>query len=204
MHYPKKKKKYFKHRVATFIDKYEFIGKENFQITNEVKLLIAATSTMLTFGMRNYLYKIIDKIIVFPTIYYSSNTDQNHKGEFNPMLKAIVFSWEHFLDGFKIPKDNLNLGFHEFTHVLHFECLKFESASGTIFVDMHTKLMHELTLPETKQKLIDSSYFRIYAYTNQFEFLSVLIEHFFETPENFNKEFPELYNYIAKMLNFKQ
>ena len=46
-----KKKIYFEHRVATFIEKYTFHGKEGLQVTDEMKILIAATAVMLTFGM---------------------------------------------------------------------------------------------------------------------------------------------------------
>ena len=67
-----KKKKYFEHRVAGFIEKYEFIGKEEFIITDEVQVLIAATSVMLTFGLRNYLFSNFDKVIFYPSKYYST------------------------------------------------------------------------------------------------------------------------------------
>ena len=107
-----KNKRYFEHRVATFIDKYPFYGKEGLIITDEMKVLIAATAIMLTFGMRNYLFNVIDKVIVFPDIYYSSMNDNYHKGEFNPLMSAIVFSWKHFLEGYEISNDNLNLGLH--------------------------------------------------------------------------------------------
>ncbi|WP_410603855.1 zinc-dependent peptidase, partial [Bacillus sp. SIMBA_008] len=47
-------------------------------------------------------------------------------------------------------------------------------------------------------------YFREYAYTNKFEFLAVILEHFFETPEIFKREFPELYLNVKTMINFKE
>ena len=59
-----KEKVYFEHRVAVFLKKYPFFGKEGMVITEEVKVLIAATAIMLTFGMRSYLFTVIDKIIV--------------------------------------------------------------------------------------------------------------------------------------------
>jgi MtfA peptidase len=196
-----KKKRYFEHRVARFIENYQFIGKEEFVITDEVKVLIAATSTMLTFGMRNYLYKIIDKIIVFPTSYLSTVTNEYHKGEFNPRVKAIVFSWEDFIKGFETKEDNLNLGIHEFAHVLNYHGLKSGDVSAIIFSRMYKKINEQVNHPPNKERLIQSNYFRIYAYTNQFEFLAVILEHYFETPHSFEKEFPELYATVSKMLN---
>jgi len=198
-----KQKRYFEHRVARFIENYEFIGKDDFIITDEVKVLIAATSTMLTFGMRNYLYTVIDKVIVFPSSYLSTVTDHYHKGEFNPKVKAIVFSWEDFLKGFETKEDNLNLGIHEFAHVLNYHGLKSSDASAIIFSRMYKQINEEVNHPANAERLIQSNYFRIYAYTNQFEFLAVILEHYFETPELFRKEFPQLYTKLGVMLNHK-
>ncbi|WP_395059281.1 zinc-dependent peptidase [Flavobacterium sp.] len=197
------KKKYFEHRVAVFISKYEFIGKEEFLITDEVKILIASTSVMLTFGMRNYLYSNIDKIIVYPEQYYSTINEVYHKGEFNPRMRTIVFSWQDFKAGFEITNDNLNLGIHEFTHVLHLHGLMSDDASAIIFSRMHNQIQKEVNHPVNKEKLISSAYFRIYAYTNRFEFLAVILEHYFESPEIFKQEFPQLYSNVSKMLNHK-
>lgn len=198
-----KKKRYFEHRVAAFIQRYPFYGKDDFLITDEVRVLIAATSVMLTFGMRKYLYDVIDKIIVYPKPYYSEINNAYHKGEFNPKMRAVVFSWEDFLAGYRISNDNLNLGIHEFGHVLHYHGIKSEDASARIFHRIYNQIQKEVNLPVNREKLINSNYFRIYAYTNEFEFLSVIVEHYFETPEQFRKEFPELYTNVAKMLNHK-
>ncbi|MES2811919.1 MAG: zinc-dependent peptidase [Bacteroidota bacterium] len=201
---PDNKKRYFEHRVATFINKYEFIGQEKFIITDEVKVLIASTSVMLTFGMRNYLYSNIDKIIVYPEEYYSTIGETYHKGEFNPRMRAIVFSWQDFKEGFGITNDNLNLGIHEFAHVLHFHGLKSEDASAIIFSRMYNQIQRDVNDPVNREKLINSEYFRIYAYTNQFEFLAVILEHFFETPQEFKAQFPEIYLKVKEMINYNE
>lgn len=198
-----KKKKYFEHRVATFIAKYEFIGQEDFLITDEVKVLIASTSVMISFGMRNYLFDSFNKIIVYPSEYYSTMNDAYHKGEFNPRMKAVVFSWNDFLEGYEISNDNLNLGIHEFAHVLHLHGLKNDDASAVIFSRVYAQIQKEVNFPANRNRLINSSYFRIYAFTNQFEFLAVILEHYFESPQEFKQEFPQLYTNVSKMLNHK-
>ena len=200
---PENKKSYFEHRVARFIEKKKFIGKENFVITDQVKVLIAATSCMLTFGMRHYLYKGLDAIIVYPSIYLSTVSNKYHKGEFNPRMKVIAFSWEHFVEGFQINNNNLNLGIHEFGHALHFYGLKSEDISALLFADMFEKITQQTNHEPNKQRLIQSDYFRLYAYTNQFEFLAVILEHYFETPNEFRIEFPELFQNVSSMLNHK-
>lgn len=198
-----KRKVYFEHRLVKFINHYQFIGKEGFEINDRVRVLISATSIMITFGMRNYLYRVFDVIIVFPSQYLSTLSNQYHKGEFNPRVKAIVFSWEHFLEGYDITNDNLNLGIHEFTHALHFQGLKSEDVSATIFNKMFNQIKEEISHPPNKKRLMDSNFFRNYGFTNEFEFLAVVMEHFFESPSIFKMHFPELYLNVKKMINFR-
>ena len=64
-------------------------------------------------------------------------------------------------------------------------------------------IQKEINFPANRDKLINSNYFRIYAYTNQFEFLAVILEHYFESPTSFKQEFPQLFNNVSKMLNHK-
>lgn len=194
---------YFKHRVASYIASHEFIGKENFVISDQVKVLVSSTAVMLTFGMRRYLFDVVNKVIIYPSIYLSTITDEYHKGEFNPRVKAVVFSWADFLKGFENDKDNVNLGLHEFSHVVHFHARKSEDSSAIIFARMYKRITESFQETDVRKKLVDSNYFRIYGYTNQFEFLAVIIEHYFETPRQFRQEFPELYKNVELMLNHR-
>ncbi|OEK07433.1 hypothetical protein A8C32_18415 [Flavivirga aquatica] len=199
----KKEKKYFEHRVSLFIEDKEFIGRENVSLTDEVKVLIASTAVMLTFGFRNFYIGFISKIIVYPKVFYSNTNKAFHKGEFNPGLKTLVLSWEDFKLGFHDDKDNLNLGIHEFTHAIHLNSKDKRDVSSIIFNNSFKELSQLLSTNESLRKeLIASDYFRAYAFTNQFEFLAVIIENFIETPNDFKAEFPEIYSKVKQMLNF--
>lgn len=196
------RKVFFEHRTAVFIAKYQFFGKDNFVVTDQCKVLIAASYVMLTFGMRHYLINVFDKIIIYPQPYLSTIRNQYHKGEFNPRLKALVFSWQDFMEGNRFDNDNLNLGIHEFSHALYFHGLRSRDQSSVIFASTYVKIQEYLVRPNVLKQLVASKYFRIYAYTNQMEFLAVILEHFFETPQMFKKEFPELYDNVRDMINF--
>ena len=198
-----KKKKYFEHRIIAFIAKYQFIGKD-IKITEQMQILIAGTYVMLTFGMRNYLVNLFDKIIIYPSNYFSTVNQAHHKGEFNPRMKAVVFSWEDFIIGHSALNDNINLGLHEFSHVLHFHCLKSNDPSAIVFFDAFNDVVKYYIDPVLNDELTQRDYFRLYAYENQFEFLSVILEHFFETPRVFKSYHPELYAHVAAMINFDE
>lgn len=198
-----KEKNYFEHRVVSFIKDKDFIGRDGIVISDEKQVLIAATAVMLTFGFRDFYIGIISKIVIYPEVFYSKINGAYHKGEFNPMLQALVFSWEDFQEGYRINNDNLNLGIHEFTHAIHLNSLKERDISSTIFKDSFKELSVLLNSKVgLKERLTKSEYFRGYAYTNQFEFLAVVIENFIETPQDFRSEFPFIYSKIKQMLNF--
>ena len=198
-----KEKKYFEHRVALFIKDKDFIGRDGNRITDEMKVLISATAVMLTFGFRDFYIGVISKIVIYPNKFYSNTNKQYHRGEFNPKLKALVLSWEDFKAGFNDENDNLNLGIHEFTHAIHINSFKERDVSSTIFSDSFKELTKLLSINETlRNRLMDSDYFRKYAFTNQFEFVAVIIENFIETPQEFKAQFPSVYGKVKQMLNF--
>jgi Mlc titration factor MtfA (ptsG expression regulator) len=198
-----KQQRYFEHRVASFIKDKQFVGREELYITEEMKVLISATAMMLTFGFRDFYIGLISNVFIYPDAFYSTTNEEYHKGEFNPRLQALVLSWKDFKRGFDIEGDNLNLGIHEFTHAIHLNSLKERDVSSTLFSDSFKELTELLSSEKSLRKeLIDSKYFRDYAYTNQFEFVAVIIENFIETPKEFQSQFPEVYNKVKQMLNF--
>ena len=198
-----KHKIYFHHRIACFTEQYQLISRDDFTLNEEAETLVAATYVMLTFGMRRFLIDSFDKIIIYPEQYLSTQSGEYYKGEFNPRMKAVVFSWKDFVEGYEISNDNLNLGIHEFSHVVHFHSMRNDDASSLTFRKYYTQLHKEVTYPPNRQKLIASDYFRIYAYTNEYEFVSVIIEHYFETPLLFKQKFPQLFENVSLMLNHK-
>lgn len=194
-------KKYFEHRVSDFIDTYEFVGREGVLITDEIKLLIASSAIKLTFGYRHYIFSQIDTIIVYPKDYFSPFGQQRFKGETNPMYKVVVFSLEDFKEGIKIVDDNLNLGLHEFTHAMHVSFKTSSNSSARYFKKHYGSLLLFMEDTHQQRKLKDSGYLREYAFENQYEFLAVLVEHYFETPKEFERKLPEVFQLVKKILN---
>ena len=198
-----REKRYFEHRVASLIKDKFFIGREGLIVTDEMKVLIAATAAMLTFGFRDFYIGLINKIFIYPDEFFSQVNEEYHKGEFNPKLKALVISWKHFKEGFEIANDNVNLGIHEFAHAIHLNSIKERDVSSTIFEDSFKELIEMIAEEEDlRNRLVQADYFRDYAFTNQFEFLAVIIESFIENPGELKNQFPQVYFKVQQMLNF--
>ena len=198
-----KHQQYFEHRVASFIKDKQFVGREGLIVTDEMKVLISSTAVMLTFGFRDFYIGLIGNIFIYPDEFYSVANESYHKGEFNPKLQTLVLSWEDFKKGFDNDTDKINLGIHEFAHAIHLNSIKERDVSSTIFSDSFKELTDLLASEEQLRKsLIESRYFRDYAYTNQYEFIAVIIETFIESPSEFRSQFPEIYLKTKQMLNF--
>jgi hypothetical protein len=198
-----KHQRFFEHRVASFIKDKNFVGREGVEVTDQMKVLISSTAVMLTFGFRDFYIGLVSTIFIYPDEFYSTINDHYHKGEFNPKLETLVLSWKDFKQGFDNKTDKINLGIHEFAHAIHLNSIKERDVSSTIFSDSFKELTDLLAKEENlRTSLIESRYFREYAYTNQFEFLAVIIETFIESPSEFRSQFPEIYNKTKQMLNF--
>lgn len=200
-----KDKRIFEHRVSKFLKQHYFESRQDEEITETKKILIAATAIMLTFGYRNYTINTVEGFIIYPGAFYSRTNKAYHKGEFNLGLKIIVLSWKDFLEGYDISNDNFNLGIHEFVHAMHLEFIRTRTTniSAAIFINAFNELRAFLDSNIVyKEKLIASRYIRDYGYTNQFEFAAVIVESFIETPKKFKQQFPEMYGYVKQMLNF--
>jgi Mlc titration factor MtfA (ptsG expression regulator) len=190
----------FERKVTEFIYGKQFIPRQVDEVTIEAKVLIAASAVQLTFGLPDIYLRFFRKILVYPNDYYSSITRRFHKGEVNPRFGMIVLSWQSFVDGYIVPNDSRNLGLHEMAHALRFEQMirsedlpPFDEDLLEQFDDIAHKMCND-------EAFASQTFLRPYACTNEQEFFSVSVENFFERPEEFNKELPELYNILTKLL----
>ncbi|SRX54513.1 zinc-dependent peptidase [Aequorivita sp. CIP111184] len=197
-----KHKKQFQHRIAQFLSEKQYIGRGELIVTEQMKILVAAIACMLSFGRKNYKYSLINFILIYPAEFYSTVNNNFHKGEFNPKERALVLSWKDFEEGFQISNDNLNVGIHEFMHAMQLEAKNRGDIDSARFTKQFKNILNLLTKQEVKDQLDKTKFFRAYAFTNQYEFMAVLAEYFFESPQDFKTLFPKLYDYTKKLLNF--
>jgi len=199
-------KKSFENKIMHFVDRYPIIEQDNLTLSQQQKILIAATFAELTFGMNVKLQDSFDKIIVYPNAYFSTINQDFHKGEFNARQKTIVLSWEDFYHGIKISNDNINLGIHEFTHAILHQATKPKTNTFdyVLFEDEHRKILKLLNDEKYMNSIKNSGFFRKYAFVNSKEFISVVMEYFFEDPKSLKAKFPDLYQRLKTMLNYDE
>lgn len=196
----KKHQKRFRHRIATFISKKEFVGMEGFDITDEIILFIAAHACMLSFGRKNYLYKLVDTIVIFPEEFQSELRHDFRIHEFNPKRNAIVFSWSDIMEKLTAePKRNFIL--FEFMHAMQLEAKFNQNLDSRRLEVNYQTILQQLIHPEFKERL-EKSLLKDHPFSNEFEFMAVLGECFFENSVVFQTVFPELYMNVKRILGY--
>jgi MtfA peptidase len=195
-----KQKAVFEKRVQRFISLKEFIPREMDEVTQEMRVLIAASAVQLTFGLPEIQLADFDKIYVYPKKYFSSVNRQYHTGEVNPR-GYIAISWEAFEEGYKIPNDGYNLGLHEMAHALSLENRSSDYEENIFDKEAYKNWKKIADQEYMSIKNGEKSYLRKYAFSDRDEFFPVCIEYFFEKADEFKKERPDLYHALSKLLN---
>ncbi|MGB3848354.1 MAG: zinc-dependent peptidase [Tunicatimonas sp.] len=189
----------FEQRVIRFVRKKQFIGR-GIEITLPMQVLVAAAAVQLTFGLPELVLKHFKRIIIYPDNYYSTITQQYHKGEVNPAAQAIVLSWKNFVEGYAQAEDSLNLGLHEMAHALEIENMVENDEYDFLPPAVWEQWQEQAADYRDQMTRRGSGFFRDYAATNDQEFFAIAIENFFERPVEFQSYAPELYNTLCLLL----
>lgn len=193
-----KSRKKFDDRLVRFIYEKKFEGRHELEVTQEMKLKIAATAIRMTLGLKTYNFPSFHTFLIFPEPFYSRVSGKKVRGETHG-AGIIAFSWKDFLFGLSNDNDNLNLGYHEFAHALFIE--RFKNNIDLKFMD-HYDAWRKVVFTKGKlQEVGLRGTFREYATYNEHEFFAVSVENFFEHPERFKHDLPVLYRLMSKMMN---
>ncbi len=190
-------KRKFEQRVTTFIYGKEFVARGYDGVSNEMRVLVAASAVQLTFGLPNIYLRHFRRILIYPDNYYSNITKRYHKGEVNPAFRIIVLSWKNFVEGYLDATNAINLGLHEMAHALRLENI----IRNDEYQFFDPELLEQFDA--WAHKVCGENevlFFRAYACTTTHEFFSVAVENFFERPVEFKQTLPELYSILSRLL----
>lgn len=189
----------FVKRCLYFVNDKIITGATGFKPNNKVKAIIAASAVQLTLGLDTWKLDYFDTIIIHPGDFDNKATGLKFRGETN-LGGYIQLSWQSFIAGYKIGDDNVNLGLHEFSHALRFNPVR--GFDQDYFIEHYFNAwLASATEPYNDLREGRESIFRKYGGTNINEFMSVCIEHFFESPQQIKDHYPFLYYSTAILLN---
>lgn len=197
--------------IQILLDEKQFIGARGLEITDEIRVTIAAQAAILLLGRDTRYYPTLRTIYVYPRAYASTAAQRNPDGTVTEGLQprlgeswhrgALVLSWSDVVRGAADADDGRNVTLHEFAHQLDGEWGGMEGApplpSAARYRDWARVLGHEYEsliadLHAGHHTLLDP-----YGATNPAEFFAVATELFFERPRDMRERHPELYAQLA-------
>ncbi|SMX31997.1 zinc-dependent peptidase [Octadecabacter ascidiaceicola] len=200
-------------KMNLFLSQVRIYGKNGVVVDREVELSLSAQACLLIVNS-DVWYNTLHTVLLYPGAFHSkqqrqdgylvTETKEVRLGE-SWRHGPVVLSWPHAEQGGVNDEDGHNLILHEFAHQL--DALSGDTngvpilAKGQSHQDWEAAIMrgyeaHVANVGRNRKTVLDS-----YAATNYVEFLAVSIEVFFEKPEKFHEEYPEVYKQISILLN---
>jgi hypothetical protein len=190
-------------------EKY-FEGCGGLEMTEEIRLTIAAQAAVLLLHRDTDFYPTLRSILVYPAAYIAASRDVQPDGTVieGPQARlgeswfrgSLVLSWTDVIHGARDPHDGQNVVFHEFAHQLDGESGAMDGAPALGAATRYQAWARVLGA-EYKQLLADvhagqRSLIDRYGATNPSEFFAVITELFFEHPVALQREHPALYEQL--------
>lgn len=199
-----------KQHIQVFIAEKKFIGCNGINITDEVKVTIAAQACLLLLNRKTDYYPKLKTILVYPSAFVKKEERINADGIKHTKqvvlageswdIGKVVLSWEDSVHGADLPNDGHNVVIHEFAHQLDQENGRANGAP-ILGKNQSYQCWSEIFSPqfELLQKQAHAgipSIFDYYGATNPAEFFAVVSEVFFEKAKQFSQEHPDLYRQL--------
>jgi len=203
--------------IQVFVAEKRFEGCGGFQITDEVRVLIAAQACLVILHRDTDYFPTLRSILVYPDIYVARTArreedeliDRKSRSRLGESGKgAVILSWSATLGGAAVPDDGVNLVLHEFAHQLdeengvvdgapwlgggglrerHFRYLTWARILGAEYA----RLRHESEAG--RETVLDQ-----YGAEHPAEFFAVATECFFEKPRQLQQRHPKLYDELKQ------
>lgn len=190
----------FVHEVERFLADQHISGPRNAPVSEELRVLVAASAVVLVFGCQGFVYPRTRDIVVYEDAFDGDYT-VGRSERFIGMVHGsgpILFSARALREAFERPRDGIHVGLHEFAHVIDFDSGVADGAPSMMpwgAVDPWLALVHK----ETQRIQARRSVLRNYAATNEAEFFAVATEAFFEKPKELKQKHAELYAVLVSV-----
>ncbi len=198
--------------VQVFLAEKHFEGCGGQEITDEIRVTIAAQACVLLLRRDADIYPKLVSVLVYPSTYVAPGGHRTREGfvSDDPQVRlgesswrdAVVLAWDSARAGAAGMRDGHNLILHEFAHQL-------DQESGTA---NGAPILPESEMYEDWARVLGGEYQQLvrqvdvgeptlidpYGATNPAEFFAVVTEIFFERPIDLRAEHPELYEQLQR------
>ena len=199
--------------VQVFIAEKHFEGCGGLELTDEIRVTIAAQACLLLLHRETDYYPKLTSILVYPSGYTAHESrpigggvweegPDERLGHTQEDLGALVLAWDSVKAGAADPADGENLVLHEFAHQLDYED---DITDGTPALDTRAEYLawarvmsEEFEALRAAEERGAATLIDQYGTTNPAEFFAVVTEAFFERPAALRRRHPALYEELAR------
>jgi Mlc titration factor MtfA (ptsG expression regulator) len=198
--------------IQVFIHEKRFEGAGGLDITDEIRVVIAAQACILLLNREADYYPLMQSIFVYPKHFHVRDRRRMPDGtileeevEFEGESwerGPVVLAWEEVLADAADPDDGFNVVLHEFAHQLDGESGGEDGAPP----------IRDRSLAESWTRVMEREYEKLrkdvemgaphlidaYGAETPAEFFAVVTETFFEKPRSMKHRHPELYDLLVR------
>ena len=199
--------------IQVFIAVKRFEGCGGLEMTDDIRVTIAAQACLLVLALPHDLYRGVDSILVYPSTVVMPERQPGffevprdvERGPTAILGEAqlrgpVILVWDSVLGGARHPERGHNVTYHEFAHKLD---MLTGHADGTPPLESEAQRQRWvavcsrefLHLKDMAQRG-EPTFLDAYGAVNEAEFFAVVTEQFFDQPAPMKRHHPELYDLL--------
>lgn len=195
------------HLTMEFLDRIRFEGAQGFEVTDEMRVVVAAQASLLLIGIEPPtldLYSRLTSVILHPRTVVLRGTHRvggdlhsdsaqtlagqaHHRG-------PVVLAWSTVAYEARHPERGQNVVLHEFAHQLDMDDGTIDGTPPIDDRDLRARWVEVCTAEYRRLRRGDESVLRGYGATDTGEFFAVATETFFTRPHQLRSSAVELYD----------
>ena len=192
----------FEEKIQIFLEQVRVRGV-NTEVDELDKLLVASSAIIPVFYFDQWTYYNLDTVLLYPGTFnkdefLSEEYEKNTLGMIGngPMQRIMILSKIALHEGF-MNEGKHNTGIHEFVHLLDKEDGDVDGLPETLLKRNLNSAWLTLVAENIDAITSGQSDINYYGASNKAEFFSVASEYFFNSPDLFRQNHPQLYNMMA-------
>lgn len=195
-------KNQFENRVQHFLNTTRITGiKTSINLTDE--LLVASSAIIPVFAFPDWEYLNLREILIYPGAFDQNYRMGNKETKILGMVGSgsmegkMILSKSALYKGFSNERDKINVGIHEFIHLIDKSDGKIDGIPALLMNRQYVIPWLDLVRKNMEEIHIVASDINPYGGLNHEEFFSVIAEYFFERPKLLERKHPELYDQLS-------
>ena len=201
--------------MQVFLEEKHWEGCGGLELTDEIRITIAAQACLLLLGLPHNYYRNVESILVYPSTVVPPERRPGFFERVNGPVDApvpimgqafsqgpVILVWDAVLHGARHPEQGHNVVYHEFAHKL--DMLDGGAADGTPPLATRDQLAEWVAVCSREFLRLRSlaekghkTFLDAYGAKNEAEFFAVATEEFFDRPLALKEHAPDLYHVLS-------